>query len=652
MDARSDERNGPPEDQFCDIVMKGGITSGVVYPKAIARLAGQYRFRSIGGTSAGAIAAALTAAAEYRRRNGGGLEGFRILAELPRELATPSDGDPSKSTLLSLFQPQPRTRRLFSVLVRSLNAGGTGQRWLAISKGLLVAYRYAIGSGSLIALALVGWLVLGRCAAGDHCGAAEQWPVIAVAAVLAGGLGMLAGLLVGLARDITTGFVPNGMGLCNGGPSRPGAVDAAPPLTAWLHEKIQEIAGLPPDRPLTFGQLWEAKGFPPEDWPAVDKRGMTRAGKDRRSIDLQIFTTSLAHGRPFLFPIDDESSRLFFLPADLQGYFPPAVMQRLKKGAKSYEPARDKAGELIDPPASSVPTGLRELSCKDLPIIVAARLSLSFPMLISAVPLWSVDYVPKRSERTMRRGWFSDGGIASNFPIHLFDSAIPRWPTFGLTLESMRPAYPDPVWLPDFHTQGRADQWKGVDHDADPWKQFGGFIAGIVTAAQNWKDTTASRMPGVRDRIVRIRLDDSEGGMNLDMPAQTVERVAGYGDKAADALLDKFAPGADGRTKPGWDEHRWVRFNVLVHGLMERSEGLHVAARHTPHAMSLARQIGRAVYKTPLRGDDALTPSQATALMDCLKAMERFESAFDEVRGVRQSYDPVPEPVLRFRPPL
>ena len=35
----------------CDIIMKGGITSGVVYPRAILRLSEQYRFRSIGGTS-------------------------------------------------------------------------------------------------------------------------------------------------------------------------------------------------------------------------------------------------------------------------------------------------------------------------------------------------------------------------------------------------------------------------------------------------------------------------------------------------------------------------------------------------------------------------------------------------------------------------
>lgn len=47
----------------CDIVMKGGITSGVIYPRAVCRLAKTYRLRSVGGSSAGAIAAAGAAAA-------------------------------------------------------------------------------------------------------------------------------------------------------------------------------------------------------------------------------------------------------------------------------------------------------------------------------------------------------------------------------------------------------------------------------------------------------------------------------------------------------------------------------------------------------------------------------------------------------------
>ena len=58
-------------ERSCDLVMKGGITSGVVYPKAIVQLSRTYRFRNIGGTSAGAIAAVITAAAEYGRADGG-----------------------------------------------------------------------------------------------------------------------------------------------------------------------------------------------------------------------------------------------------------------------------------------------------------------------------------------------------------------------------------------------------------------------------------------------------------------------------------------------------------------------------------------------------------------------------------------------------
>ena len=60
-------------DKYCDLVMKGGITSGIVYPNAVLSLARQYRFKNIGGTSAGAIAAAVAAAAALgdRRRHAG-----------------------------------------------------------------------------------------------------------------------------------------------------------------------------------------------------------------------------------------------------------------------------------------------------------------------------------------------------------------------------------------------------------------------------------------------------------------------------------------------------------------------------------------------------------------------------------------------------
>ena len=53
----------------CDLVLKGGAASGFVYSGTIVELAKTYRLQSIGGTSAGAGAAGVAAAAEYGRRS-------------------------------------------------------------------------------------------------------------------------------------------------------------------------------------------------------------------------------------------------------------------------------------------------------------------------------------------------------------------------------------------------------------------------------------------------------------------------------------------------------------------------------------------------------------------------------------------------------
>src|SRR4051794_19750478 len=91
----------------CDIVMKGGITSGVVYPAAVLEIARKYRFKSIGGTSAGGIAAAVTAAAEHARDTGG----FEKIKTLPDELGSTVGGRPF---MLQLFAPEAATKPLFS----------------------------------------------------------------------------------------------------------------------------------------------------------------------------------------------------------------------------------------------------------------------------------------------------------------------------------------------------------------------------------------------------------------------------------------------------------------------------------------------------------------------------------------------------------
>ena len=104
--------------RYCDLVMKGGVTSGIVYPAAVAALKDVYTFKNIGGTSAGAMAAAATAAAEFARRNGN-RSGFEELERFHKWLAAkaPSGGH---SNLFSMFQPDRATRPIYDVLVAGL----------------------------------------------------------------------------------------------------------------------------------------------------------------------------------------------------------------------------------------------------------------------------------------------------------------------------------------------------------------------------------------------------------------------------------------------------------------------------------------------------------------------------------------------------
>lgn len=97
----------------CDVVMKGGITSGVTYPKAVCEIASAYELRNIGGTSAGALAAAAAAAAEVGRDIQGA--GFARLATLPGRLSAIPKSQ-SKSVLFNLFRPSGPTRPLFRIL--------------------------------------------------------------------------------------------------------------------------------------------------------------------------------------------------------------------------------------------------------------------------------------------------------------------------------------------------------------------------------------------------------------------------------------------------------------------------------------------------------------------------------------------------------
>jgi hypothetical protein len=439
--------------------------------------------------------------------------------------------------------------------------------------------------------------------------------------------------------DLTKGLVANNYGMCTGMTVDDGMGDA---LTPWLHELIQSAAGRTADQdPLTFGDLWSAPGFPPS-WIELAKSASVR------SIDLQVFTTNLTHGRPYVFPHTDTKARLFFDREELAKYLPPNVMGWIDRHARDYVPN----GEGEPPVEAARELRLRELpDARAFPILLAARMSLSFPLLFSTVPLWAIDYTKPRGKRRFERCIFSDGGICSNFPMHLFDGLATAWPTFGIQLEEVLEERTNRVFLPKHYRLGYGDRWNHFDRGDKSLSRLAGFLSSIIVTMQNWNDTTLARMPGVRDRVVRLRLDEKEGGINLNMPEPLIETIAGYGRLAAQELIDHYGEAREPSTR-GWNEQRWVRLDVLINGLRQRLTGLGVALdERLPHATSYDELIAQSMAEAPPGHDQPLTSAQADALRNLIEALRKVS---DEFRAHPQGYShtPVPEPELRIRPPL
>jgi predicted acylesterase/phospholipase RssA len=537
-------------ERTCDVVMKGGITSGVVYPYAVCELARVYRLRNVGGTSAGAIAAAAAGAAELGRDSGG----FTRLAALPAWL---SHGD----NLLSLFQPQSSTRKLFRILVGALGSpkGRAFRLLLASLRGFgLWAIAGAAPGVAVAALAALDGSVAGL--AGG-----------AVLALLGATLALVAGVLRGLARAVPE----NGFGLCSGA----GEARGRPALTPWLADLLDDLAGRPAGgSPLTFGDLAQA------------------------DVRLEFMTTNLTQRRPQKLPF--ETRELFFDPAELGLLFPTRVVDWLK--ANPPPPPEDAADRREWEALCRSLEPLRPLPAPDdLPVIVATRMSLSFPLLLSAVPLWAVD-ASRRSNQLARAVWrrwlrdhaeewdtgegipagapaqkpaaeccwFSDGGITSNFPVHFFDAPLPLRPTFAVNLRPFHPDYPPQadesrnVYLPGTSGGGLLEWWYRFPEKRG-LSQLSAFAQAVVRTMQNRVDEAQMRVPGYRDRVVHIGFTEREGGMNLTMPPDVISALTARGRHAGVKLIDRFARPPATPSSLSWDSHRWTRYRSTLAAVAE-----------------------------------------------------------------------------------
>ena len=524
-----------------DIVMKGGITSGIVYPHAVCQIARRYRFRSVGGTSAGAIAAAAAGAAELGRGSPAG--GFARLARLPGELAEVDDR--GQTRLLALFQPDPGTRRLFAVALAFLRSGRL--------RGILAALRgYALPAAlSLALIAAVAVLVATT--------SLSAWAL--AAAVLAGVVATAAGTVYLLYRDARGSIPRNGFGLCRLGPE---AVGPGSALTDWLHGTLQQLAGLAGEAPLTFADLW---GVPRSGEDRAAQIRDRERDSDLREIDLQMITTDLTHGLPLRLPIPldehedrlaDPGDRLLIDLDDFARYFPPPVVEHLRENARLPE-----GGLAVDLARLAPGRAFVHLPSGELPVVVAVRMSLSFPGLISAVPLYRLREAPGGGGALLEPVVFSDGGITSNFPVHFFDRALPRRPTFALDLTGFGPDTEQEVRDPD--PPGATDPWQ-------PWTEIaslGDFVVAIKDSMQNWRDNAQARLPGFRDRVIHIHMGRGEGGLNLAMDEQKIDALTSRGSLAGARLVELFS--GDAAAPPArtsqWNDSRFVRYRMAMRGI-------------------------------------------------------------------------------------
>jgi predicted acylesterase/phospholipase RssA len=662
----------------CDLVMKGGVTSGIVYPPAVIKLSEEYRFRAIGGTSAGAIAAAATAAAEYGREKGG----FVKLDEVRKKLSV-------GGFLEGLFQPSGETRPLIDTLKAmqkaSANTKAAGkkhnvqsvlQKVRMLSRVLrhndTRAYRKGALVGSLINLSLallhsvlaffVFWLTEGQVSV---MGLLALFMTMALPFCFTGYLlGGIVGSGSHLYHTLTVKVPENFFGLCSGR-----SVDAAVQvqkevLTDWLSLQMDNLAGIADEqRPLTFGRL------------------------KQKGITLRMMTSNLSQSQPYVLPF--ESNRFIFSQDEFARLFPEYILDHLIKNA--YQSSR-----------VALPPGYHFLPvAEDLPVAVALRLSLSFPLLISAVPLYTISLSAfersnrgeklQLTEEDIMLNWFSDGGISSNFPIQFFDAWLPRRPTFGIKLEALPPEalrdrggkqrrvepeyiligaeggesdegeeevglraavvsangpdddLRDTVYLPKANAP-LVTRWKPLTKEPTPTGKgsplsLTKFVWSIFETAQNYRDNMQSALSSYRERIVQIRLRDDEGGLNLMMPNETIDNVMRKGLLAGETLLTRF----------NFEHHQWVRFRVLMAQLEENLMEMKEVLRDDNPYFDLQKLMSDQLNKEnryPYARDEAWRK----------KALERIEQLRKVVgvweRPVFSQGIPKPEPVLRITPEI
>jgi hypothetical protein len=478
-----------------------------------------------------------------------------------------------------------------------------------------------------------------------------------IAAIVIAAAGAFVAAAFALIREFLKKVPDNGFGLVSGmpddGPTLPAGEE---PLTLWLTQYINELAGLGKNgRPLTFGDLWHLG------------KELTPA----KQVNLEMMTTNLTHGRPFRLPFRDdgdlrENYLFYFRKDDLLTLFPRPVVEWMVEHPR---PIRDETKKALQDRKDREDAGFYPLPAPaGLPVVVATRMSLSFPVLLSAIPLYAIDYTKPEEYRIPERCWFTDGGVCSNFPMHFFDGTLPRRPTFSIDLTQQPDDTPDAELLPEMDNANSAtivmDRWNRFDviEHWDPavpvtaksgFGQVMGFAGTLISTMQNWNDATQGRLPGYRDRIARIPMTSRQGGLNLDMQPEVVEFLAGQGSRCAEVLIEHFdVPPA--HQKMTWDNHRWIRMRAMLASLEKMVGDTMIGYEQAENGDKSYADWLAGLNASP--DNEIVTPSyrptkdQVKAAIGTLEKIREIKDLWGDDSAANGA--PRPRPVLRPRPQI
>jgi predicted acylesterase/phospholipase RssA len=636
----------------CDLVLEGGVTSALIYIGLITKLSQTYVFRRLGGSSSGAIAAAAGAIAQ--RANLEGLKptsanvdanaAFAGLADFPKVLsATNHAGD---TVLFKLFQAQAGTRRCWHIVAAALkhkHEGVLRTLWHMLL-ALFAQFPLPAVLGAVLGLVPALWL-------GLQGGALSQWAtayqnnpkVMTVALLVALTSAFLSAVVCALVFGLIStarGLSRNHFGLCNG---MKGAdfCDPTTALTPQLHTLFQKLLDkAADDEPVVFAALWGAAAL--------------HGGE--REIDLQMITTALNLRRPYRIPNDpgvDPLESFMYDPQEWAQLFPASVMAWLEKHRRLPEgPAvRSGSGALLH----ALPKPAQ------WPVIVAARLSLSFPGLLSAVPMYWVEPPPPLSNPpgqtasaftfVARRVYFTDGGVTSNLPLQLFDAPLPSRPTFAVRLDEFDPRYKRRIWLPMDALEPPPRVYDYNDKTAA--QALWSFAMSLINTMLSWRDKVQRDLPGYRERVAVVGLRPDEGGLNLAMNAKTILRLARLGERAALRLHLALGGVTRLRREDGWQRHRWIRLRATLAATQEHLQALRKAllprpaTTQAPTTPSFQELLQQSPTPEP-RFVDRPALAQAQALVDQVAA-GLLTDPIDPNWPPRQLDDNAPKPRPRLR---